>query len=95
MSTYAALVDVNEELVQNAQELASVWGDIRVDIDNLDGELQDAYAILGSHDYLVIFEAPDRNEALQISVAIERYGLDMETMEVIPVDELGQLVDEI
>jgi len=95
MATYMALVDVTDETVQNVQELATVWGDLTGDIEALGGELVEAYAILGEHDYLVIFEAEGRNEAFQTSVSIERYGLDTQTMEIIPVEELGGLVEDI
>ncbi|WP_254546194.1 GYD domain-containing protein [Halomarina pelagica] len=94
MNTYMALVDVRET-IQNVQELASVWGEIRNEIHDLDGTLTDAYAVLGEHDYLLLFEAPNRDRALQISLVVERRGLDMQTMELIPVDRFGELVDDI
>lgn len=95
MGTYMALVDVVEARVQNAQELASVWGDLRNDIDEVGGELNDAYAMLGDHDYLVLFDAPDHQTALQISLIVERRGLDMHTHELLPVEEFGSLVQDI
>ncbi|MFC4357668.1 GYD domain-containing protein [Halobium salinum] len=94
MGTYMALVDADEARVQNAQEFATIWGDIRNDLEELDARLLDAYAVLGEHDFLVLFEAEGRERAFQTSVAIERYGLDMQTMELIPVDRLGELVDD-
>lgn len=95
MGTYMALVDVVEARVQNAQELASIWGDLRNDIADVGGEMQDAYAILGDHDYLILFEAPDHQTALQISIVVERRGLDMHTHELLPVEEFGSLVQDI
>ena len=95
MRTYMALVDVVDAEVQNAQELATVWGDLRHDIEDVGGELHDAYAILGEHDFLVLFEAPERDQALQVSLLIERRGLDMQTMEIIPVDRFGELVSDM
>lgn len=95
MATYMALVDVDETRVQNVQELATVWGDVRGDVADVGGDLLDAYAVLGEHDFLVLFEASDREEALQISVGMERYGLDTQTMELIPVERFGELVDDI
>lgn len=94
MATYMALVEADEARIQNAQEFATVWGDIQTDLEELDTQLVDAYAILGEHDFLVLFEADGREAAFQTSLAIERYGLDMQTMEIIPVDELGGLVDD-
>lgn len=94
-NTYMALVDVVEEQVQNAQELASIWGELSNEIDDLGGEMHDAYAILGDHDYLIMFEAPDHKTALQISLVVERRGLDMHTHELLPVEEFGSLVQDI
>jgi uncharacterized protein with GYD domain len=95
MGTYTALVDVADANVQNVQEFASVWGDIRQDIEDSGGELQDAYAILGEHDFLVLFEAGDQQQALQIALSMERYGLDTQTMEIIPVEQFGEIVEDI
>lgn len=95
MSTYVGLIDVNEPEIQNVQELASIWGDIRSDVESQGGELLDTYALLGSRDFLVLFEADDEEAALKIAVAMERYGLDMETMQAVALDRLGELVEEI
>ena len=94
MGTYVALVEVRESDVQNAQDLATVWSEIRDDVSDVGGELIDAYAILGEHDFLVLFEADGAEQAMQISIGIERYGLDTQTMEAIPVDRMGELVDD-
>jgi uncharacterized protein with GYD domain len=90
-----ALVEVVDERIQNAQELASIWGDLRNEIADLDGEMNDAYAVLGDHDYLLLFDAPDHETALQISLVVERRGLDMHTHELLPVEEFGSLVQDI
>ena len=95
MSTYTALVDVTDANVQNVQEFASVWGDISQDIEACGGKLQDAYAILGEHDFLVLFEAEDQQAALQVALSMERYELDTQTMEIIPVEQFGELVEDI
>ena len=95
MDTYMALVDVDDQRIQNVQELAAIWGEIGNDITELGGELVDAYAILGEHDFLVVFEADGRDGAFKTSVSMERYGLDTQTMEIIPVEDLGRLVDDI
>ena len=94
MGTYVALVDVREEQIQNAQDLATVWSEIRDDVSDVGGELIDAYAVLGEHDFLVLFEADGPEHAMQISIGVERYGLDTQTMEVIPVERMGELVED-
>ncbi|MFD1512706.1 GYD domain-containing protein [Halomarina rubra] len=95
MGSYMALVDVVESRVQNAQELASIWGDLRNDIDDVGGEMKDSYAILGDHDFLILFEAPDHQTALQIAIVVERRGLDMHTHELLPTEEFGELVQDV
>ena len=55
----------------------------------------DTYYRLGSYDFLLVFEAPDRGAALQIVVAAERYGLDFETLPVVDVEHLGKMVEEV
>lgn len=90
-----SLVTVNEARIQNVQSLATVWGDIRNEINDHRGELLESYAILGEYDFLVLFEADDRYHAFQIALIIERRGLDMQTMEIIPTQEFGRLVEDI
>lgn len=94
MGTYCALVEVDDAEAQNVQEFVSLWGRIREDISTFEAELKETYAILGEHDFLVLFEAVDQQEALRIAIAIERYGLDTQTMEIFPIDEFGGLVDD-
>jgi uncharacterized protein with GYD domain len=94
MPKYASLVDVRTDF-QNAQELTSVWGDIRSDLEEQNADLEHTYAILGEYDFLVVMEAPDRDTAYQAGVALERHGLDAQTMEIIPTDELAQVVDDL
>lgn len=95
MGMYMSLVDVREPEIENVQRIASIWGEIESDVENNDGELVDAYAVLGERDFLVLFEADGRDQAFQISVTMERYGLDTQTMELIPKDDLGQLVEDL
>ncbi|HET7323167.1 MAG TPA: GYD domain-containing protein, partial [Halococcus sp.] len=79
---------------QDLHELASLWGDINLELAEIDAELQETYALLGRYDFLVVFCAPDRNAVFEVSLAAERHGLDMNTMEGVPIEEFGQLVDE-
>lgn len=95
MVKYTVLADVENSEFQNVHELASIWGEIRNDIAELDGELVDAYAVLGHYDFQLTFEASDEEAAMQIAFAIERYGLDTRTHQVIDADRLGELADDI
>ncbi|WP_330630271.1 GYD domain-containing protein [Halocatena halophila] len=95
MGVYMALVTVNEARIQNVQELTTIWADLRAEIAENGGTVTESYAILGEYDFLVLFEARDRNHAFQVALLIERRGLDVQTMEIVPVAEFGQLVDDI
>ncbi|RQH03397.1 GYD domain-containing protein [Natrarchaeobius oligotrophus] len=95
MPTYASLVELEGRDVQNTQELASIWGEIRTEFEDHDAELIDSYAVLGHHDFLIIFEAGDRDGAFKSALTLHRHGLDAQTMSVVDTDDFAQLVDEI
>ncbi|MFB6071914.1 MAG: GYD domain-containing protein [Halobacterium sp.] len=95
MPTYAAFANVETGEFQNAQELASIWGDLRQDLETRDCELRDAYVLLGERDVLLLFDAESRQAALEASIAAERYGIEMQTMEAMHVDDLGDVVEDI
>jgi uncharacterized protein with GYD domain len=95
MTHYVVLADVNEQEFQNAQDFVTVWGNVRDDIREIGGELIDTYALLGGYDFLVTFDVPDEQLAMEIALAIERHGLDTETMQAMPVDRFGELVDDV
>ena len=95
MPTYTSLAKVRERDVQNVQDLASIWGELRTEIEDFDAELLDTYAVLGDYDFIVLFESADREEAFKVALAMERHGLDMQTMEVIHTDRFAELVEDI
>ncbi|MFB6129671.1 MAG: GYD domain-containing protein [Salinigranum sp.] len=95
MSLYVVLADVNEREFQNAQEFVNLWGSVRSDLAALEADLVDTYALLGGYDFLVTLEADDKETAMEASLLMERQGLDAETMQALPVDHLGELVDDV
>lgn len=92
MPTYATLVDLDNREVQNAQELASIWGEIRTEFETHGAELRDAYAALGEFDFLVVF---DNEAAFKSALTLHRHGLEGKTMEVVPTEDFSQVVDEV
>lgn len=94
MPTWVSLITVDDAQFQNLQELTSIWGDIRLEAEqiNSDIELTETYALLGRYDFLLVFDAPDRDSVFQLSLAAERQGLDMTTMEGVPIDHFADLV---
>lgn len=95
MPTYIAHVDVDEMEYQNPQEFVSIWGSIREDVQQAGGEILDTYAVLGPYDFDVRFRVDDDNEAFRVTQLIERHGLDTETYQALPVDRLGEIVDDV
>ncbi|WP_123538553.1 GYD domain-containing protein [Halosimplex salinum] len=95
MPTYMTLADVHEQEFQNPQELATVWGDVAADIEEIGGELRHSYAVMGAHDFVLIYEVDDSADAMQVAIAAERYGMDTTSMQLFPIDRLSELVEDI
>ncbi|WP_137289561.1 GYD domain-containing protein [Natronorubrum halophilum] len=95
MPTYASLIELDDRDVQNAQELASIWGEIRTEFEQHDAELIDSYAALGNADFLITFEVDDRGAAFKCALTLRRHGLEGQTMEIVDTDDFATLVDEI
>ena len=95
MPTYVANATVETGHYQNAQELAAIWGDIQTDLEEHNCELIDAYVLLGQQDLLLLFEAEEHEDVIQASIAVQRYGISMDTMEALNVNRLGEIVDEV
>ena len=95
MSTYTLLADINDQQFQSPQELGSIWGEIRDDVQRLGGEVVDSYVLLGDYDVQIVFTADDEDAVFQISMAIQRHGLNTKTMRSVPIERLGELVDDV
>ena len=95
MPTYASLIEMDDRDIQNPQEFASFWGELETEFADLEAELLDSYVILGEYDFLVIFEAPERDDAFQTSLALGRHGLSAQTMSATHTDEFAHLVDDV
>ena len=95
MATYICQVDVTEGEFQNPQEFVSVWGDIREDVERLGGEISSTFAVLGDYEFNLILQVPDEETAFQATQVVERHGLDTKTLQALPLDRLGELVDDV
>ena len=95
ITRYAALVELTDSTVQNVQEMASVWGDIRQEFDDIGASIVESYAVRGRVDFLVVFEGPDSETAFQADVVLERHGLSVETMELADTEEFAALVSDL
>ncbi|OYR47001.1 MULTISPECIES: GYD domain-containing protein [unclassified Halorubrum] len=92
---YALLADIRTTDVQNPQELAAIWGPIRRECTDVGAEVTHSYAVLGEHDFLVLLDAPSRDVCFKASLIMERHGLDVQSMEVVPTEAFGELVEDL
>lgn len=95
MPTYASLIEIDDRTVQNAQELASIWGEIRTEFEEHGATLRDSYAALGEYDFLVVFETDDNEAAFKSALTLHRHGLEGKTMEIVDTEDFSGIVDEI
>lgn len=95
MPTYAVLADVDGGAIQNAQELATLWGEIEADIEDAGGTVSDSYVVAGGYDLLLIYDVEDTEMAIQVAIAIQRHGLDTRTLPILPIEGFGDLVDDV
>ena len=55
-----------------------------------------SYALLGSYDFLHIFEAPDANTAAKVALLAQAFGAGTtETLTAIPFEEFSAIVQEV
>ena len=92
---FVALIEMTDSSAQNVQELASVWGDIQAELDQIDASIQNAYAVLGEFDFLVTFEGPATETAFEADVILERHGLRVQTLPMIDTAAFSRLVDDL
>ncbi|WP_049926125.1 GYD domain-containing protein [Halopiger goleimassiliensis] len=95
MPTYASLIELDDRDVQNAQEMASIWGEIRTEFEQHNASLEHSYAVMGPHDFLAIFEAEDNEAGFKCALTLRRHGLEAQTMRIVDTDDFSNVVDEI
>ncbi len=54
MPTYVSLIDLADRDIQNAQEMASIWGEIQTEFEQHNASLGESYAALGRHDFIIV-----------------------------------------
>lgn len=95
MPTYVVLADVHGREFQNPQELAAIWGETRSDVDDVGGEPGESYVLAGQYDFLLTYDADDTETALKVALPTERHGLDTHTLPALPIERLGDVVDDV
>ena len=91
---YAVLATLEKE-IQNPQDLASMWGDIENECEEIGVVVEDAFAALGSHDFLLLIDAPSRDLMLESSLVLTRHGLDVQTLSIIPTEQFADIVADL
>lgn len=94
MPTYQIFADVVEGTAQNVQEWTTTWGEIRTELEDLDAEIVDSYAVLGDHDFQITYRVDDHETAIQAAIAVERHGLDTRTHQLVEIERMGELVED-
>jgi uncharacterized protein with GYD domain len=92
---FVALIEMTDSSAQNVQELASVWGEVQTELDEIDASIQEAYAVLGEFDFLVTFEGPATETAFETEVVLERHGLRVQTLPMIETTAFSELVEDM
>lgn len=92
---YVLLAQLETSDVQNPQDLAALWGGISEQCREFGAEVDESYAALGQYDFVVVLDAPDYDACFKCSMVMEREGLDVQTMKVVPTDEFGDLVSDL
>lgn len=59
-----------------------IWGELQSEFTDHDVEFTESYAILGTHDFLIIFEIPDSEGATKAALTLREHGLSTHTMEI-------------
>ena len=91
---YALLAQIRTANVQNCQDFAAIWGPIYQECADVGAEITHSYASLGQYDFLILLEAPSRDICFKASLLMERRGLNVQSMEVVPTDAFGQVVED-
>ena len=89
-----SLIDVSEPDVQNIKELASIWGRIMTELDEVGATVLDSFAVRGKVESIVVFEAEYMDAAFKPDVVLERHGLGVQTMAVTPTKHFAALVED-
>jgi uncharacterized protein with GYD domain len=92
---YALLAQLQTTEIQNPLELASMWGKITNECEEIGADVEDSYAVLGQFDFLIILDAPSRGNVLKAALIMERYGLDVQTMGILSIDQFADIVEDM
>lgn len=93
-SRYAVLAKLERD-VQNPQEFASIWREIRSRCESIEVTIEDAFATFGQFDFLILVDAPSRDIMFKAALIMTRQGVNVQTLSMIPLEDFGDIVKDI
>ena len=74
MSTYILLIDYTQQGIENVKESPARLDKVRDLLQTLGGEVKDFYLTMGSHDIVVVIEAPDDETVARFVLTAGSHG---------------------
>ncbi len=98
MTTFVLLSKISLEGAKHIRSLAQMDQEFQQQLEKRFPEVERiaSYALLGSYDFLHIFEAPDAKIAARIALLANTFGVaGTETLTAIPFEEFHEMLDEV
>ena len=98
MATFVLLSKVSSEGAKQLKSLARMDEEFNRQLEKHCPEVRRvaSYALLGSYDFLHVFEAPDAKVATKVPVLANSFGVTMtQTLTAIPFSEFKEILEEI
>jgi uncharacterized protein with GYD domain len=98
MATFVLLSKVSSEGAKQLKSLARMDEEFNRQLEKHCPEVRRvaSYALLGSYDFLHVFEAPDAKVATKVAVLANSFGVTMtQTLTAIPFSEFKEILEEI
>ena len=98
MATFVLLSKVSSEGAKRVKSLAKMDEDFDRQLQKHCPEVRrvTSYALLGTYDFLHIFEAPDAKVATKVAVLANSFGVARtQTLTAIPFSEFKEILEEI
>lgn len=98
MTTFILLSKISLEGAKHIQSLAQMDHEFQQQLEKRYPEVKRiaSYALLGSYDFLHIFEAPDAQMAARIALLANTFGVaGTETLTAIPFEEFREMLDQV
>ncbi len=97
MATYVTLLKFTSEGLKSITDIGKAWEEGRKTAEKMGIKSIGAYSLLGPHDMMFIYEAPDEKAAagLCLALASKKGDAQTETWTAIPMEEFAQLAGRL